>query len=88
MISGNGDSGELRDVASAAIHRVFVLSPRPGPRAVRLRQPLEAQSLQTGWVQVSQSRAVAGSVVDGHSVNGAINGVSANRVSSTARRRA
>lgn len=39
-------------------------------------------------VQVSQSRAVAGSVVDGHSVHGAVNGVSANRVSSAAQRRA
>ncbi len=66
----------------------FAATAGVGAAARMLRAPLEHRSSRPALVQVSRSRAVAGSVVDGPSVNGAESPASVNKRSRAALRRA
>jgi hypothetical protein len=83
---GRGSGDGTDDGPGGGAYLVFAL--RPGPARYGSDSLLKHSPSRPADVHVSQSRAVAGSVVKEHSVNGAFSGVSANSVSRAVRRRA
>ncbi len=71
-------------VASAVARTLDLLHPRRSPGQYGSASLLKHGSSRPALVQVSHSRAVAGSMVDGHGVNGVHSPASANKLSGAA----